>query len=379
MNVSGRILLWGVITLQIMMLVGAFGLVAMPLAKRSASDLAGLMLVSAQTWQELPPHQRTTFATRLQQDTGLMIERGVLPDGETSWKPHWYADWVRTAFWLQARYPEQVSMQNAAIEVLLLIDDEPIVLRAPSPSLGRFLMVFVWIGLLAIAGTLLALWWQKRWQKQMWRHQLILSGLAHDFRTPLTRLKLHLALLTSLTTEQRQAMNHQLTELAEMIDITLALATQQQKPPSAQQPHPQRPLAELWQSWQDAYPEVTFRADEALISISVNAFFGRIVQNLIDNALVHGQGHVQVALTETASQWHLSVLDEGLGISDAVWSAIEQDLPPPAKGVGLGLLGSRWLAKLSGLKLLRIKGELNGVTVQPASTRSHKVVKQSDL
>ena len=35
--------------------------VLLPLARRSADDLAGLMVLSAQTWAELPPLTRPAF------------------------------------------------------------------------------------------------------------------------------------------------------------------------------------------------------------------------------------------------------------------------------------------------------------------------------
>ena len=94
MKSMSRRLLWLVLLLQLGVLVLALVLVAVPLAKRSAADLAGLMAISAKTWQELTPDRRPAFMQSLQQDTGLMVERGVLPLVDDSWKPHWYADWV---------------------------------------------------------------------------------------------------------------------------------------------------------------------------------------------------------------------------------------------------------------------------------------------
>jgi signal transduction histidine kinase len=238
-------------------------------------------------------------------------------------------------------------MQQEMVEVLLLIQEEPLILRASSPSLGKVFIIFLLVSLLAMAGTLLALWWQKRWQLQMWRHQLILSGLAHDFRTPLTRLKLQLAVASGMSSDQANLMNDQVNALANMIDMTLALSTQQQATVQT------KLLAELWQQWKQVYPDVYFNADEVLLNQVASRLLERIVQNLIDNALVHGRGQVQVMLSQGKKGWLVSVEDEGAGIPDKVWKAIEKDQPPEAKGVGLGLLSSRWLAKLSGLQLQR--------------------------
>jgi two-component system osmolarity sensor histidine kinase EnvZ len=348
MKQSGRSILWGVFFLQFMVLILALELVALPLAKRSASDLAGLMLISAKVWEDLTPDKRDAFVQKLYLDTGLQLERGPLPPTPPTWKPHWYADWVEVSLKTQGVIPSQVNMQKEMVEVLLLIDGEPIILRAVSPSLGKVFALFLGFSLLAIMGTLLALWWQKRWQLQQWRHQLVLSGLAHDFRTPLTRLKLHLALLPNLSAEQSQQMNQQVDALSEMVDTTLMLATQQHRQGQY------KPLSTIWQSWQLAYPDVLFTADETLLVQSVSHLLGRIGQNVMDNALVHGQGQVRVGLARYASGWALSVTDEGKGIPDAVWQAVERNQPPPAKGVGLGLLSSRWLAEIAGIQIRKI-------------------------
>ena len=45
-----------------MILISVLALVLLPTAQRSASDLAGLMVLSAQTWVELPPETRPALA-----------------------------------------------------------------------------------------------------------------------------------------------------------------------------------------------------------------------------------------------------------------------------------------------------------------------------
>jgi signal transduction histidine kinase len=81
----------------------------------------------------------------------------------------------------------------------------------------------------------------------------------------------------------------------------------------------------------------------------------RIVQNLIDNALVHGQGQVSVFLLCQQNAWQLQIIDEGAGIPDKVWRSIQQQQQPEAKGVGIGLLTSYWLAQIMGVVLSRIE------------------------
>ncbi len=55
-------------------LVAMLVLVLLPLSQRSADDLAGLMLLSAQTWVELPPQTRADFEAELIKTHHLAIQ-----------------------------------------------------------------------------------------------------------------------------------------------------------------------------------------------------------------------------------------------------------------------------------------------------------------
>lgn len=352
MKSISRQLLWLVLMLQLVVLLLALVFVAVPLAKRSAADLAGLMIISAKTWQELTPDRRPAFVESLQQDTGLVVERGVLPQIDESWKPHWYADWVEQALIAQGEYPNQVHMQQGIVEVLLLVEDEFIVLRAPSPRLGWIFGLFFAVSAVAMLGTLLALWWQQRWQRQMLRQQVMLSGLAHDLRTPLTRLQLQLALLPQLDASEQKLFSEQIQTMSEQIETALTLAQADEK-----RNLPQTTLGVCWQSWQRAFPSVWFElTSESLLQQSVPNVLNRIVQNVIVNAQVHGQGQVRVVLQVSKTGWQLRITDEGAGVPDNVWKAVKSHQRPTAKGVGLGLLSSLWLADMAGLRIERCLG-----------------------
>lgn len=347
MKAPSRLLLWLVLVLQVLVLVLAMTFVAIPLAKRSAADLAGLISISAKTWQELSADRRLAFVESLQQDTGLTIEQGQRTLLEESWKPHWYADWVEQALISQGEQPLQVAIHLGVLEVHLLLDEEPIVLRTASPQLGWIFAIFFLIGLFAIMGTFLALWWQKRWQRQMMRQQVMLSGLAHDLRTPLTRLQLQLSLLPQLDVAEQALFRDQIQLMSEQIGMALILAQTQ---PSTLLP--KTSLNNSWQDWQQSFPTVVFQVTcTSLLERLVPNLLNRIVQNLIVNATVHGKGQVIVKLSEQGKQWQLRITDEGAGISDHVWRAIKSYQRPQAKGVGLGLLSSMWLADIGNLRI----------------------------
>jgi two-component system osmolarity sensor histidine kinase EnvZ len=344
---TDRWLLWLVLGLQLLGLVGFVLLVAEPLAKRSAEDLAGLMLISAKTWEELPEDRQPAFAQSLFQDTGVSIERGVLADIERSWRPHWYSDWVAESLRTQGESRFSIQMQHGQVEVFIMIDATPVVIRSDSPKLGGVLIAFMLITFLSVMGTLLSMWWQKRWKRQMLRSQVMLSGLSHDLRTPLTRLQLQLALLPNLDEQLQTRLSDQIQQLSSIINTALALSRSDVK-----QLNDTVTLSVLWQQWMQDYPDVTFSVnDQACVELAVSPLLTRVVQNLVNNAMVHGKGKVTVQAVSRDSVCAIHVQDEGEGIPEEVWRTVLREEMPKAKGVGLGLLTSYWLCQHLGYKL----------------------------
>lgn len=66
------------VVFELLMAVAAVGLLMVPMARRAAADLAGLMVLSAQTWSELPPETRPAFEAELARNH-LLALRAELP------------------------------------------------------------------------------------------------------------------------------------------------------------------------------------------------------------------------------------------------------------------------------------------------------------
>ena len=64
--------------------------VLLPLARRSADDLAGLMVLSAQTWTELPPQTRAAFEEELLASHALALRPASPSDGPDEWHPLYF-------------------------------------------------------------------------------------------------------------------------------------------------------------------------------------------------------------------------------------------------------------------------------------------------
>ena len=60
------------------MAAAVVGLLMMPMARRAAGDLAGLMVLSAQTWSELPPETRPAFELEMVRSHGLRLRAGPI-------------------------------------------------------------------------------------------------------------------------------------------------------------------------------------------------------------------------------------------------------------------------------------------------------------
>jgi len=146
------------------------------------------------------------------------------------------------------------------------------------------------------------------------RHDL-LAGVSHDLRTPLARLRLRAE--TECPDDVAAKMEADFLALSRIIDQFLAYAQGQNGVATGAI----YPLSELVGAMVDQYRadgvDVSFLhwagAELAVPDVGVQ----RVVTNLIDNALAHGRGSIEVALTLDDSEVVLMVFDQGQGIPQA--------------------------------------------------------------
>jgi two-component system osmolarity sensor histidine kinase EnvZ len=87
--------LFGALTALIM--VSVLGFVLLPLAERSADDLAALMVLSAQTWVELPPDTRPAFEAELLRQHQLALRADLALPAEGTLRHGFYIGFVEQA------------------------------------------------------------------------------------------------------------------------------------------------------------------------------------------------------------------------------------------------------------------------------------------
>ena len=207
---------------------------------------------------------------------------------------------------------------------------------------------------------------------------MMLSGISHDLRTPLTRLQLSLSMLTPdlpPEAEDIAAMRRDVEEMSHMVSAFLAFARDVAQDGAAESvallPFAQRLVEDARRSGHDitlhapgvgAGDAAVFRPD----------MLRRAVENLIGNAARYGS-RVRLDLSLTRRTVRIAVADDGPGIPE---DRIEEALRPFSRldpgrsrnrgeGAGLGLAIAADTARLLGGKLrLGRSAELGGLNAE---------------
>lgn len=227
---------------------------------------------------------------------------------------------------------------------------------ATPPRLRPAVLSLLLLQLSGIGGTLLAMGWQRRLVVHQRRKTVLLGSLAHDLRTPLTRLRLLVDLQDDLPGADRAAMLGSVVALQALVDQSLDLFTAE----------PDRVTrTQVWREWMAArkadWPDVRWCGEEIPAAERLLPHpdtLTRALGNLLDNARDHGQPPVQVLVQDDGRSVHLVVKDAGAGVPMTVWRYVCREEMPPARGHGIGLLSTRWLMERSGGALTWRKGQV---------------------
>jgi two-component system osmolarity sensor histidine kinase EnvZ len=204
-----------------------------------------------------------------------------------------------------------------------------------------------------------------RIQRHIDQRTALLASVSHDLRTPLTRLKLELALAEP--SRRVEDMKRDLSEMEHMIDEYLAFA-RGEGGEAVELVRLAGLIEEVVEGAQRAGGKVTLNADPSLsVSVRPNAL-KRALTNLVMNAAVHGdQVEVSVRLTP-AGGIEILVDDDGPGIApehyeDAFkpFNRLDESRNQNEKGVGLGLAIARDVARGHGGDLTLDKAPLGGL------------------
>ena len=182
-----------------------------------------------------------------------------------------------------------------------------------------------------------------RIERQIEQRTLMLSGVSHDMRTPLTRMRLTLSMMEP--GEDVAALEADIAELETLLGSFLDFA-RAHSVVEVEAVDPVAMVREVVEARREAQPRVTFDCQEAPVAPMAlrPLLVVRALENLIGNALRYGAS-AHVSLTQSDTELTITVEDRGPGIPPErreeakrpfvrLDSARNQNL---GGGVGLGL------------------------------------------
>lgn len=379
--------------------------VVLPLARRSANDLAGLMVLSAQTWAELPPQTRPAFEHELLASHALALRAELPGPGRDEWHPpyfylledalaqrtgstqHLSSERLDTGTWYWAEVPTGRAHLVVGLSANR-IDSQPVTAMAVALLAGLLFAMGVsfWLArrltrplarleaasaLIGQGGSpsllpetgpreLVSLSRRFNAMAQQVRELLsarttLLAGVSHDLRTPLARMRLALEMLKDAPNPALvERMERDIEQMNRLIGNVLALARglQQEQPVSTEMPDF---LNQIAADFSTPASPVTVTCPPGSWPVAQTAL-QRAIGNLLQNAQRYAPG-APVALVATFEnkRCRIGVLDHGPGIPAGQREAVFQPFhrldasrSPATGGSGLGLAIVRELARANG-------------------------------
>jgi len=383
--------------------------ILIPVSKRAANDFASLIVISAQTWVELPPSTRPDFEQELFDKHELTITP-VLKPLETHRSPLPYIKFLEEALLRLTGKPIYVQTQQGGDSTFFCINIpiansfirvsfslERIGAKPPIASLyiilgGTLLIILTTLLLvrritipitklsdatslvgrgetpLLLAETgprelvvltqhfnLMA----KEIAALLTNRTTLFAGISHDLRSPITRMQLAVEMLNEQQDPELIArLRHDLEEMTQLISDTLALA-RGLAPHNIEEVDLHEFIVELISNFQSKNIQARFPSKNKCMCHVDSHALQRVLTNLIDNALRYSDYQlVEIQCSHTASEITLQILDRGKGIPaeqrEAVFRPfyrLEQSRNRATGGSGLGLTIVQQLCEASGWTL----------------------------
>ena len=193
----------------------------------------------------------------------------------------------------------------------------------------------------------------------------MLSGISHDLRTPLTRLKLQLALLKQQDLAKK--MSDDIEEMERMLNEYLEFS-RNQKNEETETVNINNLITSIIKKYDGKQINVHFEKN-LKINARLNAI-KRCLINLIDNGLAYGQ-KVEIITKKTISDAVIFIDDNGPGIPEKEYQnvmkpfyRIDKSRGQNKSGVGLGLSITNDIIRSHGGSISLEKSPLSGLRVK---------------
>ena len=206
---------------------------------------------------------------------------------------------------------------------------------------------------------------RKRITIQLHQRSEMLSGISHDLRTPLTRLKLQLSLLKQQ--ELAKKMGSDIEEMERMLNEYLEFS-RYQKNEETETANLNEVIKKIVEKYEGK--EINVNLEENLvINMRLNSF-KRCLTNLIDNGLSYGK-KIEIFAKKTLNKIIILIDDNGPGIPEKEYQnvmkpfyRIDKSRGQNKSGVGLGLSIANDIIRSHGGDISLDKSPLNGLRVK---------------
>ena len=193
----------------------------------------------------------------------------------------------------------------------------------------------------------------------------MLSGISHDLRTPLTRIKLQLAMIKDKNLSKK--LSDDVDEMEKMLNEYLQFAST-----GARDKTETFDLSELLENTIKKYenPSILKDFDKKIYFNGRKNLIQRCINNLIDNSLKYGK-KINIIIDKQKSNIIISIEDDGPGIPKSEYEnvvkpfyKIDKSRSETKSSVGLGLSISSDIAKSHGGDIDFEKSNLGGLKVK---------------
>jgi two-component system, OmpR family, osmolarity sensor histidine kinase EnvZ len=187
--------------------------------------------------------------------------------------------------------------------------------------------------------------------RQIAQRTLMLAGVSHDLRTPLTRMNLQLAMLPE--SEEIEALRADIHEMQYMLDEYLAFAGGQAGEAESQTDISQL-IEEIASEFSRNGAPIKAFSETGLCLPLRRGNFKRCIVNLLQNAHSHGD-HVEISAARAGNHVNIAIDDDGPGMPPESYEEaflpfqrLDDSRNPDRAGVGLGLAIARDVARSHG-------------------------------